>query len=296
MTLADHGKTGIVIDAVRRDVALAFRRNGLDTPELDARLIVGHALGLDHTELVAQSNRAITAADGSAIAALTERRLKHEPVARILGQKEFWGLRLELNADTLVPRPETETVVEAALADIDRRFDRQRPLRVADLGTGSGALLLALLAELPKAHGIGTDLSYAAVACAQRNGNALGLEERANFVVCHYGTALAGPFDLIVSNPPYVRRDALGSLAPEVRLFDPARALDGGEDGLDGYRAIALDMRRLLSPDGVLVVELGMRQCDAVMKLFSGGGLSALEARPDLAGIARALTGHRMSR
>jgi len=136
VTPARRGEHEITIDAARRDIAQAFRQHGLDSPELDARLIVGHALGLDHAGLVAQSNRPVSAADADVIAALAERRLKHEPVARILGTKEFWGLRLELNAETLVPRPETETVVEAALAAIDRSFDRQQPLRLADLGTG----------------------------------------------------------------------------------------------------------------------------------------------------------------
>lgn len=295
MTPARRGEHEITIDAARRDIAQAFRQHGLDSPELDARLIVGHALGLDHAGLVAQSNRPVSAADADVIAALAERRLKHEPVARILGTKEFWGLRLELNAETLVPRPETETVVEAALAAIDRSFDRQQPLRLADLGTGSGALLLALLTELPNAFGVGTDVNSAAAACAQRNAIALGLEERATFAVCDYATALSGPFDLIVSNPPYVCRSAVAALAPEVRLFDPARALDGGEDGLAGYRAIASDMHRVLSPDGFVVVELGAGQCDAVMTLFAASGLIALEARPDLAGIARALTGCRAS-
>ena len=295
MTPGGRVEHAITIDIARRNTAHAFRQHGLDSPELDARLIVGHALGLDHTGLVAQSNRALDAAETGAIATLAERRLKHEPVARILGTKEFWGLRLELNAETLVPRPETEAVVEAALAAIDRRFDRQQPLRLADLGTGSGALLLALLSELPNAHGVGTDVSPGAVTCARRNAIALGFEKRAAFVVCNYGTALSGPIELVVSNPPYVCQSTIASLAPEVRLFDPARALDGGSDGLDGYRAIASDLHRLLSPNGIVVVELGAGQCDAVRTLLATGGLMAMETKPDLAGVDRALTGHRTS-
>jgi release factor glutamine methyltransferase len=283
------------IDAMRRSVAQAFRARGLCSPELDARLIVGHALGLDHTGLVAQSDRLLTAVEASLIMTLADRRLGREPVARIHGYKEFWGLRLELNADTLVPRPETETVVEAALAAVDRRFDRARPLRLADLGTGSGALLLALLAELPHAEGVGTDLNAAALACARRNAHALGFGARAGFIACDYGDALAGPFDLVVSNPPYIPHGTIASLAPEVRVFDPTRALDGGEDGLDGYRAIASDICRLLSPSGMLVVELGADQCGAAKVLFDAAGLVAIEARRDLAGIERALTGFRIS-
>src|SRR5262249_13374166 len=160
------------------------------------------------------------AAEAQAIARSAARRLKREPVARILGEKEFWGLTLKLNAATLVPRPQTETVVEAALAALDRRQARSAPLAIADLGVGSGALLLALIAELPHACGVGTDLSLAALTCARANAAALGFAERSLFVACHYAAALQGPFDLIVSNPPYVAHDEIAALAPEVRDFD----------------------------------------------------------------------------
>ena len=290
---ADRGSIGAVvplsIDAARRDLAQAFRQQGLDAPELDARLLVGHALGLDHTALVSQSDRRLAVAETDAIAALAARRLRREPVARILGEKEFWGLRLRLEADALVPRPETETVVEAALEALDRRNGRQRPLRVADLGTGSGALLLALLSELPQARGVGTDLSLAALACARRNAGALAMAERVSLVACDYGSALAGPFDVLVSNPPYVRRGDIATLAPEGGAFDPARALDGGADGLDGYRAIAADARRLISPNGILVVELGDGQLAAATALFDDAGCATMASRNDLSGVARAL-------
>src|SRR5438270_1874323 len=178
-------KAGITIAAARRWLAQSFRERGLDTSELDARLLVAHALKLDHAALAAQGERILTAAEADAVAALAARRLAREPVARILGRKEFWGLELRINAATLVPRPETETVVEVALAAMDR--DRARPgLRVADLGTGSGALLLALLAELPAAHGVGTDVSLAALGCARANAEALGFAARASFVACDY--------------------------------------------------------------------------------------------------------------
>ena len=184
-------KAGTTIAAARRLLAQSFRERGLDTPELDARLLVAHALKLDHAALAAQDQRILTAGEADALAALAARRLAREPVARILGRKEFWGLELRLNAATLVPRPETETVIEAALAAIDR--DRAPPaLRVADLGTGSGALLIALLSELPAAHGIGTDISLAALACARDNARALGCGGRTSFVACDYGAALAG--------------------------------------------------------------------------------------------------------
>lgn len=277
------------IGAARRQLALEFRRGGLDAPELDARIIVGHALGLDHTALAAQSSRMLAADEAGAIAALSARRLAREPVARLLGRKEFWGLPLKVNAETLLPRPETETVVEAALTAVDRDDRRARTLRVADLGTGSGALLLALLSELPNAFGVGTDISFAALRCARDNAAALGLSTRASFVACDYGSALSGRVDLLVSNPPYVARADIAGLQAEVRDFDPRRALDGGPDGLDGYRAIASHAAPLLAPDGILVLELGHGQLGPVTSIFAPAGLAPVAPRYDLAGIARAL-------
>jgi release factor glutamine methyltransferase len=276
------------VDAARRELARAFRQAGLHTPDLDARLLVGHALTLDHAALVATAGRTLSAAEAEAIAALAARRLAGEPVARITDRKEFWGLDLRLDPETLVPRPESETVIDAALAALGPGKTRVA-LRVADLGTGSGALLLAILSELRGAHGIGTDICLAALRCARANAAALGLANRASFVLCDYGRALAGNFDLVVSNPPYVRRGEIATLMPEVRLYDPPRALDGGHDGLDGCRAIAADASRLLSPGGILVVELGAGQLAAARSIFTAVGLAALFARNDLSAVPRAL-------
>jgi release factor glutamine methyltransferase len=282
------------IGGARRRLAQELRRHGLDTPELDARLLVGHALGLDHAALAARSDRPLTPTEAAAVATLAARRLAREPVARILGGKEFWGLPFALVAETLVPRPETETVVEAALEAVAPM--RPAPLRLADLGTGSGALLLALLHELPNATGVGTDISLAALVCARANARALGLAARADFVACDYGSALAGTFDLVVSNPPYVARGDIAALAPEVRDFDPRRALDGGPDGLDGYRAIAADTRRLLAPTGILIVELGFGQLAAAAAVFAAHGLAPGAPKHDLEGTARALVIRRHER
>ena len=261
---------------------------GLDSPELDARLLVGYALGLDHAALAAAAARTLDPTEQSAIATLARRRLGHEPVARIVGMKEFWSLDLRVDAATLVPRPETETVVEAALAAIDAAGGRTRSLRLADLGTGSGAILLALLTELPNAFGVGSDLSLRALARARANARRLGLN-RAAFVACDMAAAMRGPFDLIVSNPPYIASDGIVSLPAEVRLFDPRLALDGGRDGLDCYRAIAAAAPALLAPDGAVVVELGVGQAEAVAGLFAEAGLAPGPARPDLSGVPRAL-------
>jgi len=282
-------ESGVSIETARRSLAQQFRQSGLDAPELDARLIVGHALGLDHAALTAASRRVLTTAEADALLALQARRLAREPVARILGRKEFWGLPFKLNAETLVPRPETETVVEAALAAIYGADRRSHVLRIADLGTGSGALLLALLSELPSACGIGTDISAGALGCARDNAAALGLAGRAAFVACDYASALAGPIDLLLSNPHYVARGDIAALPPEVHDFDPRRALDGGPDGLDAYRAIAADARRLLAPAGVLVLELGFGQLSAVTSLLPAAGLAPAAMRQDLAGVVRAL-------
>lgn len=282
----------ISVSSARRMVAESLRRHGIESPELDARLLIGHVLGLDLTGLVVQAERALTRTEVDAITALATRRLAHEPIARILGMKEFWGLPLLVTAAVLVPRPETETVVEAALAAIETRGSRTRPWRIADLGTGSGALLLALLSELPCARGVGTDRSIAALAVAKENAVRLGLAGRAGWVGCDQGAALSGGWDLVVANPPYVASDDIATLAPEVRDFCPHLALDGGRDGLDAYRVIAADATRLLAVGGSVIVELGIGQAHSVSDLFTAAGLGVdWPARADLAGIPRALWG-----
>jgi release factor glutamine methyltransferase len=280
--------TAHTIDAVRRAWAEKFQAAGLDSPQLDARLLVGHALDLDQAALLASGARTLNADEETAIAALANRRLAHEPVARIVGTKEFWSLELRIDEATLVPRPETETVVEAALAAIDLHGSRGRALRIADLGTGSGAILLALLSELKTAFGVGSDLNPRALVMARDNARRLGLH-RAAFVACDLAAALRGPFDLIVSNPPYIASGDIATLAPEVRLFDPRLALDGGADGLNFYRAIAAATPALLAPEGTVVVEIGAGQAEPVAAIFAAAGLAPSAARPDLNNMPRAL-------
>jgi release factor glutamine methyltransferase len=288
MTVSTQATVTPTIAAIRYDLARRFRDAGLDTPDLDARILVGEALGLDHAALAAHADRRLSGEEAAAVAAFAQRRLDREPVARILGAREFWGLPFKLNAATLVPRPETETVIETALAVLGDA--RRRALRIADLDTGSGALLLALLSELPAAWGVGTDISVAALGCARSNAAALGLAGRAAFVACDHGAALDGGFDLIVANPPYVATADIAGLPAEVRDFDPRRALDGGSDGLSAYRTIANDACRLLTPGGVLVLELGAGQLDAVSSLTGAAGLAPVApCRTDLSGIPRAL-------
>jgi release factor glutamine methyltransferase len=283
-------KDGASVSEATRRIAQSFRLAGVESPEVDARALLGHALRLDRAKLLSQSDRTLEAREIDAVSALAARRLKREPVARILGVKEFWSLTLQLSSDVLDPRPDTETVVDAALDFVVHNGLRQEKLRILDIGTGSGALLLALLSELPNAVGTATDISPAALAVARANAERNGLAARCNFVVCNIADGVAGPFDLVVSNPPYIPHGEIASLDPEVRDYDPMIALDGGADGLDIYRAIARETRRLLAPGGRLFVELGAGQEPAVAALFTNVGLTVAGARADLAGIPRSLS------
>ncbi len=283
----------LTIDGLRRNIAARFAAAGLDSPELDARMLVGAALHLDLTGLIAQGARKPTQAEALRILQLVDRRLAGEPIARILGRREFWGLELQLSADTLVPRPDTETVIELALAHLSATGQLNRTVRIADLGTGSGAILLALLSELPQAFGVGTDISLGALETARENARALGLGDRAGFIACSYATALSASLDLIVSNPPYIPAAEIADLAVEVRAHDPLRALDGGRDGLDAYRALVPQAAGLLRPGGALVVEVGRGQSGDVVRLMTQAGLASDSSttRADLAGIPRAVLG-----
>ena len=279
------------IESARRILASILEQAGKETPALDARLLIGHALGLGQTALLSGGQSALTKEQRAAIARLSERRLAGEPVARILGTREFWGLPFTLSKATLVPRPETETVVEAALDALGDR--RNAMLRIADLGTGTGALLLALLHELKGATGIGIDLDADAIETAQANARALGLAERAQFLRADFGAGLAGNFDLIVSNPPYIRTQDIATLDLEVREHDPRLALDGGEDGLDAYRAIARQLPALLSENASAVLEIGLAQAEPVRAILESAGLQVAGIRADLGGIPRAVTARR---
>jgi len=282
-------KAGASIAEALRLMAQFFHLNGIEDADADARILLAHALHLDRAQLLAQSDRLLEAREIDTVLPLAARRLKREPVARILGRKEFWSLPLGLTPDVLVPRPETETIVEAALDRVLRGGLRLERLRVLDIGTGSGALLLALLKEMPNATGTGTDIDAGALACARANAERHNLAGRCSFVAGDMAAGLAGPFDLIVSNPPYVARGEIARLEPEVRDYDPKLALDGGEDGLDAYRAIAAAAPRLLAPDGRLIVELGAGQELSVRTLFTNTGLAIVTVRNDLSGIPRAL-------
>ena len=295
MSLADE--PGQTIDAVRRRLAAHFNAAGLGSAELDARLLVAAALRLDLTGLIAAGKRPLTPDEAGLIETFAARRLRREPVARILGEKEFWGLPLKLSAETLVPRPDTETVVELALEMLGDEQTLSGALRTLDIGTGSGAILLALLSERPGSFGIATDISEAALRTARENAASLGLASRAAFVACSFASALKGPFDLVVSNPPYIRSADIAQLAEEVRAYDPRAALDGGPDGLAAYRALIPEAAQLLSDGGVLVVEAGYGQAREIEGMMTAAGLAVTgPPQADLAGIPRAVGGRKMPR
>jgi release factor glutamine methyltransferase len=285
------------VHAARRALAARFKADGNDSAELDARLLVGAALGLDLTGLITAANRTIASDESERLENFAQRRLSGEPVARIIGTREFWGLPLKLSAATLVPRPDTETIVERALELLREDGTAGKTLRIADLGTGTGAILLALLSELPNAHGFGTDISMEALQTARENAAQLGLADRATFIACDYASALDGAFDLIVSNPPYIPSADIAGLAVEVRDHDPRAALDGGVDGLDAYRALIRQSVGLLAPNAVLVVEAGQGQATDIEALMTAAGLSPTgPPKRDLGGIPRAVSGRKMPR
>jgi release factor glutamine methyltransferase len=286
--------TGLSVESARRALAAQLRSAQLEEAELDARILLGAALGLDLTGLIAQAARLLTETETSRLAQYAGRRIAGEPVARILGTREFWGLPFRLSEVTLVPRPDTETVVELAL-EIFRERQASRQMRIADIGTGSGAILLALLHEIPGAVGVGTDLSLTALKTARDNAAALGLADRASFVACSYATALRGPFDLVVSNPPYIPSAEIPKLSIEVREHDPHLALDGGNDGYDAYRALIPQASERLAPGGALIVEAGQGQARNIETLMTAAALVVdRPPKADLAGIPRAVSARKM--
>lgn len=274
--------------ALRRAAAL-LAGAGIAEAEGDARFLLLGLLDLSAKDLTLHGDRPLGEAGASLLAPAIARRLAGEPVARILGAWEFWGLPFALVPDTLVPRPDTETVVEAALAALP---DRRGALRILDLGTGSGCILVALLTELPNAIGFGLDRSLGALAAARRNAGANGVGERAAFVCGDWCEALRGPFDLVVSNPPYIPAGDIPGLGREVASHDPRRALDGGPDGLGAYRTILahLGAGGIAGPGAPILVEIGYDQAAAVEAIGTAAGLHFAGCARDLAGHERALT------
>jgi release factor glutamine methyltransferase len=262
-----------------KDLRRALTEAGFETAALDARLLLLEALGISPTDLITSPDISLTPEQSRTLDSFTARRLAHEPVARIVGTREFWGLPFRLSLETLVPRPDTETLVETAL---DLLPDRQAPLRIVDFGTGSGCILVALLHELPNAMGLGVDLSFGALVTARANADDNRVGNRCHFALSRWAEAVSGPFDLIVSNPPYIASPVIPGLDAEVRDHDPLLALDGGADGLCAYRVILGEASRLLARGGLLVVEIGYDQAEALRHLAGLRGLEVLTIAHDL--------------
>ncbi len=272
-----------------REVALALRVAGVEDPGADARRLAAAALGLSAAELLSRPERPLSVEETERLRGYAERRSKREPVSRILGTRDFYGRSFTLSPATLDPRPDSETLIEAAL-DLVRAAGRTTaPLRLIDIGTGSGCLLLTLLCELPQAWGVGTDISENALSTARANACRLGVADRAAWLAADALDGIAGVFDLLIANPPYIRTGEIAGLEPEVRAFDPVAALDGGADGLSFYRRIASEIPAVV-PDGWAVLEVGHDQADAVGALLVSGpdaGRKQLRSYRDVTGRRR---------
>ncbi|MBK8176215.1 MAG: peptide chain release factor N(5)-glutamine methyltransferase [Rhodospirillales bacterium] len=273
------------VGAAVRETRRRLAAGGFDSAALEARLLVASACGCDAANLIGHPEQALADDQFDRLRAALERRLMQEPLAYILRQREFWSLPLTVTPDTLIPRPDSECLIEAA-----RTIAKDRSgLRVLDLGTGSGCLLLALLAEFPGAWGIGIDRSQAALAVARGNAERLGLAPRANFVCSDWAAALAGVFEIVVSNPPYISDQEWLSLDPGVRDFEPAAALRAGARGTAAYEIILPQLERLLAPGGTALIEIGGESIARTIELVAASQLQLVEIHMDLAGRARCL-------
>lgn len=286
MSTAAEASIASALAAARKRLQTA----GIDDPLLDARLLIAEVVGFSLTDFVMKPDRPVTAEENARITAMIERRALGEPVHRILGHREFHGLDLLLSKETLEPRPDTEVLVDTLLPALKETVSRTGSVRILDLGTGTGAICLALLKECTQASGIGSDISADALETAARNAARNGLSSRFETICSDWFEKISGRFDIIVSNPPYIRTDIVATLDREVRNHDPMAALDGGQDGLAPYRLIAADAGRFLVENGIVGVEIGFDQRLDVSAIFASHGFSLLDAVKDYGGNDRVLT------
>tara|TARA_R110002012_G_scaffold61093_2_gene160263 strand:+ start:490 stop:1356 length:867 start_codon:yes stop_codon:yes gene_type:complete len=268
-----------------RDATRRLAAEGNDNPRLDARLLLAHAVGAEG-RLHGREDDPVSTEAQTAYAALLARRIGGEPVSRILGSREFWSLEFALSPATLDPRPDSETLIDTLL---ELRLDRSRAYRILDLGTGTGCLLLAALSEFPNAQGVGVDIDAECIDVARENAEKLCLSPRARMIRSRWADDVTGPFDIVLSNPPYIPTPEIETLQPEVRLHDPMAALDGGPDGLSAYRNIAEFLHSLLTEDGLALLEFGEGQGPDIAGIMETSGLVADGFRKDLAGIDRCI-------
>lgn len=280
-----EGTVSAELAAARKRLQMA----GVADPLLDARLLIGEVIAFSLTDFVMKPDRPITREEQARIAAMIERRAGGEPVHRILGHREFHGLDLLLSKETLEPRPDTEILVDTLLPALRDAVSQKGSARILDLGTGTGAICLALLKECPDATGIGSDISAGALETAAKNASRNGLETRFEIRQSDWFEKISGSFDIIVSNPPYIRSDIVTTLDREVRHYDPMAALDGGQDGLAPYRLIAADAGRFLVENGIVGVEIGFDQRLDVSTIFASNGFSLVDAVKDYGGNDRVL-------
>ncbi len=273
-----------LISELLKDIKVVFQGAGLDTPELDARLLVQYALGMTQEEMFLNSQKEISDNQFIALKGYVERRLRHEPVSRIIGKRAFWKSDFNISAETLDPRADSETLIEVAISLLPKDAN----LRVLDLGTGSGCLLLSLLQELPQASGVGLDISQGAVAVAKKNSEVLGVAGRSCFVAMDWESYSPDQaFDIVISNPPYIAESEMSALSPEVVLYDPVRALVADDNGLGCYRSIMKRLSGFLKPEGLIFLEIGYKQAKDVSELLARTGLNVVQIFPDLAGNDR---------
>lgn len=284
--MPDTATAGALLTAAQARLKSA----GVDTPRLDAILLLAEAIGVSEDLIRSRPEMPVSSEKAAVFEAMLQRRLRREPVSKILGRREFWSLEFRTGPDVLDPRADSETLVAGVLAAIP---DRNAALRIVDFGTGSGCLLLSLLHELPNATGVGIDISPLALAMAKENAEGLGLASRCLFRMGSWGKGIEGTFDILISNPPYIESGVVPGLEPEVADYDPLLALDGGVDGLDAYRALMPDMARLADKGGFAALEVGMGQDVAVSRLLGEAGFGEIAVLPDLGGIGRVVTGRK---
>lgn len=273
------------LTALLKDVKSEFEEIGLETPIQDARLLLQHAAGISYEELLMTSKRLATESEIKTLNELARRRKAREPVSRIIGRRGFWKSEFKISPETLDPRPDSESLIEAAIQIV-----QPTPKTLLDLGTGSGCLLLSLLLECPKARGIGIDLSQGAIDTAKENAARMGLSERVEFLATDWNGFLPDrKFDVVLSNPPYIPDGDIDDLEPEVALFDPRLALAGGEDGLECYRHLAKILPGLVKPEGWIFLEIGHTQAKDVKDVLAASGITVLHIIPDLSGNDRVI-------